>query len=304
MKFAIVVSLGLISSLAIASYEVVLMADNVNGVIHRYDSENHVYLGSFGRGELGTITGMALDQTNGRLFVNHQGLISAFNYNTGDQLWSAANAGSGPIAYRQGNNDLITLSSGTLRRQQLASNGLFAGAIWSGLASGTQTLTTDGTRIYVVNNVNSNMTEYSGGATGTVTATSAAGAGMAGDSFVGMMTSVDGGFVFALSGTDRANYVWPAGAGSAPFVGAVSNLVTTTAVTRAHGIHGYYLGHNASSFAIQKFFESGNAFGAFSPVNLPSAIGGISFAATVVAPEPGSLIAFVVGTGLLLRRRK
>jgi hypothetical protein len=84
-----------------ASFEMMLIADNGSGLgqghIKRFDPENGVYLGEFGRGQMGEITGVALDQARGRLFVAETtgafAAINEFDYSTGAKvrvLYSAA----------------------------------------------------------------------------------------------------------------------------------------------------------------------------------------------------------------------
>jgi hypothetical protein len=74
-----------------ASFEMMLIADNGSGLgqghIKRFDPENGVYLGEFGRGFMGTITGVALDQANGKIYVaettGSYAAINEFDYSTG-----------------------------------------------------------------------------------------------------------------------------------------------------------------------------------------------------------------------------
>jgi hypothetical protein len=117
------------------------------------------------------------------------------------------------------------------------------------------------------------------------------------------MTSQSGDLVYALSAPERRYHVAQS---SVIFsqVGSQSTLTTTTAITRGHAQFGYYLGATPTGFGYQKFYENGASVQNFTQVALPSQIGSINSAVTVVAPEPGSMIALGIGVAALLRKRK
>ena len=284
-----------------ASFEMMLIADNTNGVIHRYDPVNRVYLGSFGQGSLLPVTSMALDQTNGRVFVKQDTFLTAFNYATGEALFSTS-TNAGAIAYRENFGDLITSTSLGLLRLGVSMSGFGITSVYSGAPASTQ-ITSDGSSVFIANPANGTFVKYSGSSTATTTVTTSSNAGLTGDTIAGMMTSQSGAFHFALSATDRRYYVTTSLANSV-VSGSASTLTTTTAITRGHGEYGYYLGATATGFGIQKFFENGDNFQNFPQVALPSQIGAINSAVTVVAPEPGSMIALGIGVAALLRKRK
>ena len=284
-----------------ASFEMMLIADNTNGVIHRYDPVNRVYLGSFGQGSLLPVTSMALDQTNGRVFVKQDTFLTAFNYATGEALFSTS-TNAGAIAYREDFGDLITSTSLGLLRLGVSMSGFGITSVYSGAPASTQ-ITSDGSSVFIANPANGTFVKYSGSSTATTTVTTSSNAGLTGDTIAGMMTSQSGAFHFALSATDRRYYVTSSLANSV-VSGSASTLTTTTAITRGHGEYGYYLGATATGFGIQKFFENGDNFQNFPQVALPSQIGAINSAVTVVAPEPGSMIALGIGVAALLRKRK
>ena len=283
-----------------ASFEMMLIADNTNGVIHRYDPVNRVYLGSFGQGSLLPVTSMALDQTNGRVFVKQNTFLTAFNYATGEALFSTS-TNAGAIAYREDFGDLITSTSLGLLRQGVSMSGFGIPSVYSGAPASTQ-ITSDGSSIFIANPANGTFVRYSGSSTATTIATTGSNAGMTGDTIAGMMTSQSGGFHFALSATDRRYYVTTLS--YSVVSGSTSTLTTTTAITRGHGSYGYYLGATATGFGVQKFYDDGVSFQNFTQVALPSQIGAINSAVTVVAPEPGSMIALGLGVAALLRNRK
>jgi hypothetical protein len=285
-----------------ASFEMMLIADNTNGVIHRYDPVNRVYLGSFGQGSLLPVFSMALDQTNGRVFVKQNNFLTAFNYATGEALFSAVTE-NGVIAYRENFGDLITGTSSGLTRSTVTLTGIGASNTFAASAPSYPELTTDGSNVFLANPANGTFVKYSGSSTATTTEVSPADANLAGDTIPSMMTSQSGAFHFALSATERRYYVTSSTVNSVR-AGSISTLTTTREITRGHGEYGYYLGTTATGFGIQKFFENGNNYQNFTQVALPSQIGSINSAVTVVAPEPGSMIALGIGVAALLRNRK
>ena len=229
MKF---VALSLAVSFAAighASFEMMLIADNTNGVIHRYDPVNRVYLGSCGQGSLLPVTSMALDQTNGRAFVKQGTFLTAFNYSTGDALFSASSA-LGAIAYRENFGDLITSTSAGLTRATVTLTGFGTPSTYSSSFPSAAQITSNGSDVFLANPAG-NIIKYSGSLTATTSVVSPANSSMTGDTIAGMMTSQSGALSFALSSTDRRYYVTNSAAGfNAP--GTISTLTTTTAITR------------------------------------------------------------------------
>lgn len=302
MKF---VALSLAVSFAAighASFEMMLIADNTNGVIHRYDPVNRVYLGSFGQGSLFPVSSMALDQTNGRVFVKQGNFLTAFNYATGEALFSSVGS-IGAIAYRENFGDLITATSLGLTRATVTLTGIGGSNLYTGSVPTLAQVTTNGSDVFVANPSNGTFTRFTGSSTATTTVNTGTNAGMTGDTIAGMMTSQSGALTFALSSTDRRYFVTSSAAIS-NVPGEVSTLTTTTAITRGHGEYGYFLGTTATGFGYQKFYENGVNVQNFAQVALPSQIGSINSAVTVVAPEPGSMIALGVGVAAVLRKRK
>lgn len=90
-----------LSSHAIASFDLALVLDDGNRAIHRYDGDTGTYLGRINLPSGTTLQGMALDQANQRVFVGDNLGFHAYNYNTGQLLFSnfASNSPGGPLAY-------------------------------------------------------------------------------------------------------------------------------------------------------------------------------------------------------------
>jgi len=83
-------SVGL-TSVAHASFELLLVADQGDGAagssrIHRFDPQSRAYLGSFGSGVLTAVVSVTVDQTAGLAYVKDVNGYHAFDYSTGNHL--------------------------------------------------------------------------------------------------------------------------------------------------------------------------------------------------------------------------
>ncbi len=303
MKTIVISLLVTLAASSQASFEMMLLADNTNGVIHRYDPVNHIYLGSFGRGSIGTVTSLSLDQANSRVFVKYSNIIAAFDYNTGTQLFMGNVNASGPSVYRSNYSDFITASGTQLFRTSLFGNSFGLANIYLAGVSSTN-LTSDGFTTFITLPATGQMIAVNGAVTGAITQTSGANPNLVGDTVSGMMISESGGLVFANSQTDKQYNAWNKVAANSLITGNISTLITTTAITRAHGIQGYFLGTTTTGTGLQKFYEDYSNYGTYAQVALPSSIGSINHAVTILTPEPGSMIAIAVGLATLAKRRK
>lgn len=87
-------TIGVIAALAVAaplsaSFELLLVSDNTDKVIHRFDSVTGTWLGSFGAGILNNPLGVTLNQSTRTAYVLEGGSsVVAFNYNSGDFVGS------------------------------------------------------------------------------------------------------------------------------------------------------------------------------------------------------------------------
>ncbi len=86
-------ALATLNVASFASFELVLVADPVKNVIHRFDGTTGTYFGSFGKVNSpvwGNGTSMTILQSRNEVLVQQGLSIARYNYNTGDLLGTSA----------------------------------------------------------------------------------------------------------------------------------------------------------------------------------------------------------------------
>ncbi len=287
----------LTSAISFASFDMMLIADNTNGMIHRYDPINRVYLGNFGAGALaGPITSMAIDQSGSRVFVYDGFRIAAFNYNTGEGLWSSTSiVGLSSMSYRASLNTMLYTSVDTKCYQTSALTGsiLTSSQYFSG-ASNLKKVLSIGDLVYTID-VLGNMARLFGSSTGTANAV-LANPTFVGDTLGDIDSTEDGSNILVSNSTDKTYSI----SNSTFTINAVSStsLNTLNGHVNAHDSFFYMYGTNGVGVpSIQRGYDNYVANSLFSQWALPSTIASASKIVMVVAPEPASLL--VIGTGLL-----
>jgi hypothetical protein len=287
--------------IASASFELVLVADNGTNTnatrkIHRFDANSSVYLGSFG--SFGSnILDTHLNQATNRLYVVESTAMSEWDYNTGEFIASYVNAGG--IALRAVRPD----------RQRLAFfDGLpdfglvgFPNAIngtFTGLVAGAQYrsgIWTTNTEIVAFDGANRVFRRVAVNAAGTAATATAASSPYLTGSFGQMARNAGTNELIMAAGTDIKviDSVTLTGFSYATPLG------TTTAVASGH--EGYMMAStNAGGALVTRYDRFNNFRGQFGNGILTSPIS----MQTVLAPEPGTMIALGGGVLALLRRRR
>lgn len=88
-----VLPLIVLAAQAQASYEMMMIVDPYGDMVHRYDPENHTYLGSFGAGALINPQAVAADKSKQICYVADGAAISKFDYMTGRYLGTITTTG-------------------------------------------------------------------------------------------------------------------------------------------------------------------------------------------------------------------
>ncbi len=303
MKGIVVLGLLAIVGFAQASFELVLVADNGTNTnatrkIQRFDANSGVYLGSFG--SFGSnIIDTHLNQATNRMFVVESTVMSEWDYNTGEFIASHVNAGG------------ITLRAVRPDRQRLAFfDGLpdfglvgFPNAIngtFTGLVAGAQYrsgIWTTNTEIIAWDAATKVFRRVAVNAAGTsATATAASGIYFSA-SFGQMARNAGTTDLIMAAGTDIKviDSVSLTGFSFAAPVG-ITNAV-------ASGHEGYFLastGGIPAAAVVTRYDRFNNFRGQFGNGILTSP----TSMQTVLAPEPGTMIALGAGVVALLRRRK
>lgn len=303
MKYSLVGLLVLSAMSSQASYEFLLVADPVERVIHRLDPVSGSYLGTFGKGILSGPRSVAVNASLGRAYVydNLQEKVFTFSYSTGVMLSSFSTASLstlettfGYLSVMNSGNLLLGLSHGG--GFQLTPGGsLNATYLTPGGQPGLTKVTQgqDG-RVYGVNWNQNQVACYNAG----------------------------GGAAIGVSGTPTA--YWDLVSMGAEGIGLTTSsvvriglspslptLASTTipsfglssvgALARGHGNSVYIGGSTASATRIARF--DGTDFANWGFIENP-AIKSIAGMATVVAPEPMSVLTLVGGLAILARRRR
>jgi hypothetical protein len=301
-----IATLAILSTMpANASFELTLLAENGSNAIRRVDPENRVVLGSFGANNLHLPTALAIDQANGIVYVANRYVgsstnrITALNYNTGAFIneWSlGASIAVTSMAYRPGFGLYVPVNNG-IRLYN---------------ASGAVQATFDGGGLTSIISVSYSETynevfghDFEGSTRRYVSITSGSTFG------ISNYTGVNFHFGFsAVNGTN--SYGGQSSTNNLVRFNHVTLSTTTTtaipgfnvrAVSAAHSNRMYVGGHDVglTSSYITTFDQQGNQVSDRWTVTGGA---GIISMATVVAPEPGTMIALSAGILALLRRKK
>ncbi len=302
------VAAGLAGS-ALASFDLALVLDSGQNVVHRYDAESGVYLGNFGGGTLSSVRGIAVDKASNTAFVSHLNGFSAWDYNTGFFKFynDIASAFVGDIDVTSAGRLLLAGASPStlaIRVMSNLTNGAGVASFSTSGAGGPFTSAVDGLNgnYFVVNPATGEVTRFDQ-ATGSVISITTA-PGLVGTS----KGAGDGTGFVALRSDGRAvrNAYGSTGASVSfllqnPFTSAVE-------FDFGHAGEGWGLGVNANGTRLQRYARSSGGTGSFydplGPGRTLSQVTTPAGMAIVTAPEPGTLIALGVGAAALLRRRR
>lgn len=303
MKYSLVGLLVLSAMSSQASYELLLVADPTERVIHRLDSVSGSYLGTFGKGILLGPRSVAVNASLGRAYVyDHvQEKVFTFSYSTGVLLSSFSTASLstidttfGYVSVMSSGNLLLGLSYGG--GFQFTPGGLLTATYVAPAGQPGLTKVTQGQdgRVYGVNWNQSQVACYNvgGGASIGLSATNTAYWDQVafGADGIGLTTSTVVRFGMSPSLPSLASSTFT------PF-----GLTGATALARGHGNATYLGGATASAARIARF--DGTDFTSWGFIENP-AIKSVAGMATVVAPEPLSVLTLVGGLAVLVRRRR
>lgn len=308
MKLYAFLLLATATCAAHASFDLILIADSTNDVVHRYDGDTGLYLGNFGQGMLINPTGISVDHARGICYVG-DGVtgMTAFNYSTGQALWTNPSfvngRGFSPAPTGTAVTQLFSGATTTVAGQRIAdpqnSTGVTSYTQTSPSAWGAGGYDSTGDFVMVSNTFDA---MYRWAATGTTLEAFSTGA---------TVTSVSKGDVrgttlIALTATGQVQAVdtqsFAVTTGETPSVAFTSVIETKF----GHDNYAWGLGETASGLRLQRYARQlgagsfYHALGSFGITQVGTAEG----MAVVLAPEPGTMLALLGGVGLLLRRRR
>jgi DNA-binding beta-propeller fold protein YncE len=305
-RLSAIAALAILSTVpTFASFELSLVTESGSNAIRRLDPENRVVLGSFGANNLNGPSALAVDQATGTVYVVNSyfgsgiSRITALNYSTGAFIneWTLnANFQITSIAFRPGFGLYVPVNNG-IRLYQTD------GTIRATFAGDGLTRISSVSYSQVYNEVYAHdadgFTRYYNGATTSGTVSGFANANglvnQVGFSAVNGLTSFGGN----ANTNDLVRFDH--------FSLSTATIASTpgfriTAVNAAHGNRMYAAGGTGSSESyITTFDQQGSQVS--ERWTVPGGTG-IRSMATVVAPEPGTMIALSAGILALLRRKK
>lgn len=314
MKGFLLFGCAFASTFGFCSFELVLVADEVNHCIHRYDGESGVYLGKFGANRLSnSLNAIAIDQARNRIYVADYIYLRAFNYNTGEYI-SSITAPTGNVL--PGNLSVFTngdllISNGTsplrlnfatgatVTTYNASAGGTFGNVVASTVDEQDNVFLADGmgdtgSNSCVIDRFNADGTYLS--SSGTYIQA------FSGSRFQQMQAR--GGRIIVGDSLTRVN-ILSYGAGAATFLNkvVVTGMSSFAGTAMGHGDVRYVSGTDGSGNSkLYAMYENG-----FSQQTIPTpqiGVNNIKQIAVVVAPEPGSLIGLSLSMVLIARRKK
>ena len=301
---------GALTTCALASFEMLLVADNGANTtptrrIHRFDPDSGVYLGAFGNFS-SDIQSIEIRQSRNEAYVTAGSTLYVFDYNTGALKKDFGGWVFTDVAFSQDDSTFYAVggtSSIYKTTTAFMDAGSFSPAIWVNDASATMTsvAVTWGNKVMTGQTRSGQAAVYSYDATNPGTGTGVTGFNPG--VVLGAAATIGGGGslqALSYSGLGYAYRYGSSGFGSSFYY--TSQIGTATAASAAHS-GAYLVGIDAATPTqglITRFANSGAEMQSFggSVLRKPIAM------ASVLAPEPGTMIALGAGITALLRRRK
>lgn len=293
-----------ISACSFASFELLLALDYQNSTIHRYDGTTGASLGTFGSSRLVNPSAMAVDvSTNTVSVFSATNTITVFNYNTGVVVNEFTHNAGGFATMCPGPAGSFLIGSflnpGNVVRYN-ALTGTIQASYFSPVNSSVRAMgyNPDGS-VYIYYTATGEVSRYN--PAGGVRTNAVAGPG-AELSDSRQMTFMGSSAVVSLgSGKGYRKFIYGTNAWTAGTSVESSNLSFGYGLTRGHGSQVFLAGYNATNGLIEGYdLISGTHRQTITGPN------GSFFVAmaSVVAPEPTTLLALGVGSLLVLRRKR
>ena len=301
MKHVLLLGAFALASASFATFDLVYVADEGTDTIHRFDGGSGVYLGAF-TGPFSNPRGIAIDQTNSRMFVTADNGIFIIDLWSGTLMNAEAQSGQGATVYAPGQYLFaVNGSSNYLGGGLDGSSGWFTGASLPGAIALRKGVDYQNNVLFTASAA-AGVQRYSLGSffgAATLLSTQA----LTTPGTLGQ-TAVGTGYALTADGsTNKLHFTFASGGGT-DFVSPYSTLSTLVGVDFAHNDVFYAAGRNAtntSGLLIQSSTRfTGTALRTYGSGILqnPTAV------ATITAPEPASMIGLGLGALLLRRRRR
>lgn len=307
MKRLFLLSLVVTTTQALASYELVLVADRGTNSIHRFDGSTGTYFGQFASGDFSNLSpaGIAVVPQTGKCYVADFGrsLIIEYEYSTGLRLRTFTNSGPRSLLALS-NGDLLIAGSAGFRRYSTSGSTLGVVTTYTTTGSASIGMTSDGFVYSTDASTTPNLRRFTiGGSAAGVTALPATPT-----LFYWQATSFGTRGILADPELDGVRTFTSTNPPVVSGLIATPGLLETRCLAAGHGFTMYAAGRNAATPAtglLKSYFWPTNIGTPYFRRDIGSGILIDPFAvATVVAPEPEMLVPVAVGVLLTMRRRK
>jgi len=305
MRVFLMAGLCFVGAVAPASFDMAMVTDSGTNSVHRLDPINNVYLGSFGGGILTNPRGIVVNQNIGTAYVlDAYSRVSAWNYNTGAFI-SSFNSGVFGAKFLTGNSDgTLNVTGDTYARRFTTSGTTLTFYSRNGLYDTQQGIRLNDGNFYMSTRTGDNSTlEFFNYSTGAYIGS----AGWTADRLMPIPTTSGGNTLNAYVSTGlvylELDYMQN-GPSFATF-GSTTLIDTVAGVAPGHGGMAFIAGRdraNPTRGGLVRFdmnaLTAGPTLAGTSYIQTPTGL------ATVVAPEPATMLALGGGLAMLLRRRK
>jgi len=303
MRRVLIIASALVCSQAFASFELALITDSTQKCVHRYDPVTGAYMGNFGKGSLLNVTSIAVDRSTSKAFVLDGYIIRSFNFNTGEYLGSSGSVFStsaklavDPVGGRVyvNNGPYVDAYDESLTFQTTYTE---AGASFTAMdIIGGRYLTVQNQaagRLDYLDLSLASPTFVAGSVTGDSTGITTMAARNDGSGRGIFFRSVAPGYIrLHNQSTAYANNL-------------ATSLTTVSGLASGHGGKFYAVGTNASGASVMgRYIADSSLYGGESDVLNISNVTTPAGIATVIAPEPSTMVALGLGALALLKRRK
>ena len=307
-RFVFLAVLSALASSASASFELILALDKGNGStqgrIHRYDGDTGTYLGSFAQGWVNSTSTMLINQAANTVYVNTGTSLRAFDYNTGElkrtfayaqfSSMSVAPLGGAYVTYANSPTNMISridLSTATtLQNITLPTPS-------GGVLPRISTVIAKTGLMIAVDVANDRIFGSSDNGS-TWSSTAFAGLSTIGNSEQGIASNNNwGDLYFTDAGSPNVKF-WAGSIADLPV--GISGATGTTGLALGHDAVAYCLYKTATGSGIVKYDRFQSQGFSFSTPQIVTP----GYLASVVAPEPGSMLALGLGVAALLKRRR
>ncbi len=287
-----------------ASFELLLALDYSGSKLYRYDGTTGAAFGTIGNGRLSAPSSMALDHTNGtvRVYNSATGTITVLNYSTGElENEFSVGPARGYTVMAEGPNGSFFLgdflSAGSVSRY--SSTGALLATYTAPVNSAARAIGYSPDGFVYIFNTNNQLSRYnlSGGAR----LNQVLGPGSELNDSRQMVFQGNDVLVSTGSGNGYRKYTYGPSFWTNTGTAVSARMNFGYGIAKGHGNQVFVAGYDNNSGFIEGWERTS---GTSRQLITGPAGGHFNALESVIAPEPGSVVAMAVGAAVLLRRRR